>query len=400
MPMRPMMRALRSGHWPSLLGSWLHFETSFMVWLLIGALGVPIGDEFGLSATQKGLLVGVPLLGGALLRVPVGLGSDWVGPKPVGILLLVCELAALLWGWLGATSYMDVLGIGLVLGVAGASFAVALPLASRAYPPAHQGVAMGVTASGNSGTVLSVLLAPRFAEIVGWRGVFGVMMWPVVLTMLVFAVLVRGDVGTVPWRDRRAPWDSLTDALTRRSLYRLGFLYSVTFGGFAGLCSFLPIFFHDQYGLDLVAAGMITAVCGLAGSLARPWGGYVADRQGGRAVLLLVFPAIAALTGAAGLLPSLGVAATLLVTAVAAMGFGNGIVFQVVSKRFPKQMGVASGLIGAAGGFGGFLLPSWLGALRDITGTYMSGFFLFTGAALVAVGSLLGLQQRFDSPSH
>lgn len=398
--MRPMMRALRSGNWPSLLGSWLHFEVSFMVWLLIGALGVPIGDEFSLSATQKGLLVGVPLLGGALLRVPVGLGSDWVGPKPIGILLLVCELAALLWGWRGAASYVDVLGIGFVLGFAGASFAVALPLASRAYPPAHQGMAMGVTASGNSGTVLSALVAPRLAELVGWRGVFGVMMGPVALTVLLFAALVRGDVGTVPGRDRHAPWDSLTDALTRRSIYWLGFLYSVTFGGFAGLCSFLPIFFHDQYGLDLVAAGTITAVCGLAGSLARPFGGYMADQKGGRPVLLLTFLAIAGLSGAAGLLPSLGVAVTLLVTAVAAMGFGNGAVFQVVSDRFVTRMGVASGLIGAAGGFGGFLLPSWLGVLRDATGTYMSGFFFFAASAIVALGSVFLMRERFEPASH
>ncbi len=151
-----MWKAFRSGHWPTLLGAWLHFEVSFMAWLLIGALSVPIASEFGLTATEKGLLVALPLLGGAFLRVVVGFGSDWYGPKVMGLSVLTCELAAVVWGWLGAASYGQVLAVGLLLGVAGTSFAVALPIASRAYPPAHQGLAMGVAASANSGTVLSM----------------------------------------------------------------------------------------------------------------------------------------------------------------------------------------------------------------------------------------------------
>ena len=137
--MKTVIGALRSGHWPSLAGAWLHFEVSFMAWLLIGGLGLSIAAEFGLTATQKGLLVAVPLLGGALLRVIVGASSDRFGPKSIGLALLGCECLALVWGWLDASSYLQVLGVGLLLGAAGASFAVALPLASRAYPPAHQG---------------------------------------------------------------------------------------------------------------------------------------------------------------------------------------------------------------------------------------------------------------------
>ena len=158
------LQALRSGHWPTLLGAWLHFEISFMVWLLIGAMGIPISEEFSLSASQKGLLVGIPLLGGALFRVIVGPLGDRLGAKVVGLGILGLEGIGLLLGWLGGTSFESMLGIGLFLGFAGASFAIALPLASQAYPSAHQGLAMGVAGIGNSGVLLAAFMAPRLAE--------------------------------------------------------------------------------------------------------------------------------------------------------------------------------------------------------------------------------------------
>src|SRR5574341_1428089 len=217
--MRTILSALRSGHWPSLIGAWLHFEVSFMAWLLIGALGIPIAEELGLSSTEKGLLVACPLLGGAFLRVGVGLASDRIGAKKTGLYLLGCVIGAVVWGWLGATSYGQMLGMGLLLGVAGASFAVALPIASRAYPPAHQGLAMGIAASANSGTVLAMFLAPRIAEFVGWHGVFGVMLGPVLVTSLLFAVLVRGGIGVSRQEYRVHWWGTRGDALRRPSMY-------------------------------------------------------------------------------------------------------------------------------------------------------------------------------------
>ena len=182
--------ALRSGHWPSLLGAWLHFEVSFVVWLLVGALSIPISEEFGLSAFQKGLLVGIPLLGGSILRVVVGPLSDWVGAKTVGLAILVLEAIALLLGWHWGTSFGEILVVGLLLGIAGASFAVALPVASQAYPAAHQGLAMGVAAVGNSGVLLASLFAPRLAALYGWHQVFALMLMPVLGNGLCF-FLVR-----------------------------------------------------------------------------------------------------------------------------------------------------------------------------------------------------------------
>ncbi len=393
--MKEIVRAIRSGHWPSLLAAWLHFGVSFMVWLLVGALGIMISEDFGLTATQMGLLVTVPLLSGALLRIPVGMCSDRFGPKPVGLALLAVELVAVCWGWLGATSYLHILGVGLGLGAAGASFAVAMPLASRAYPPAHRGLAMGVAASANGGVVVVAFFAPRLVETAGWHGVFGLMAVPILLTLPLFALLVRQDIG---WSAGGASlrWGDETARLLKNPLtYWLCAAYAVTFGGFEGLASFLPIFFHYQYGVDTVMAGTLTAACGLAGSAIRPFGGHAADRLGGFAMLAVVFPVLVVLMIAVGFLPVLHWVTPLAVTAALAMGFGNGAVFQIVSDRYPKEVGTVSGLIGAAGALGGFVLPVSLGVLKDATGTYQSGFLVFAALACAAwIGTLFFTRRR------
>lgn len=162
-----ILTALRSGHWPTLIGAWLHLTLSFMVRLLIGALGVLIADAFHLTDTEKAVAVATPLLGGALLRIVPGWSCDWLGAKRTGIAVLICELLAVVWGWLGIQSYAQLILVGLCLGAGGASFAVALPLAGRAYPLTHQGLVMGLAASGNIGTVGIMLAAPRWGDIIG-----------------------------------------------------------------------------------------------------------------------------------------------------------------------------------------------------------------------------------------
>lgn len=395
--MKDIVRAIRSGHWPSLAAAWLHFEVSFMAWLLVGALGVFIADEFHLTATQKGLLVAMPLLGGAVLRIGAGMYSDRFGPKPTGLVLLAGETLVLVWGWLGVSTYGELLAMGLCLGVAGASFAVSLPLAARAYPPAHRGLAMGVAASANSGIVLAAFFAPRLGLLVGWRGVFGLMVVPVIVTLVLYGALVRRDIGSAGGR-AVGGWDHMATLLRQPTSYWLCFLYGVTFGGFAGLSSFLPIFLHDYYAVDAVTAGSVTALCGLAGSLIRPWGGHVADRAGGRLVLGWLLPVITGLIVAASCLLPLARAVPVLVAVAAGLGFGNGVVFQIVSDRYPKQMGTASGLIGAAGGLGGFFLPAWLGLLKDATGTYRSGFLAFAALTFLAWGSVVAGKRRGTGP--
>src|SRR6516165_11858462 len=160
---------MRAGHWPSLLSAFLYFDISFMVWVLLGALANSIVPDFGLNEAERGLMLAVPLLGGSILRLVLGLMTDHIGARRTGIIGLVLTLLPLLIGWLWADSFPAILLVGLMLGVAGASFAAALPLASRWYPPQYQGMAMGIAGAGNSGTALATLFAPILAQALGWH---------------------------------------------------------------------------------------------------------------------------------------------------------------------------------------------------------------------------------------
>lgn len=388
--------ALRSGHWQTLAGAWVHLTVSFMVWLLFGALAVAIGEDLHLTATQQSVLVALPLLGGALLRIVAGWACDWYGAKRTGLLVLVLQLIAIIWAALGGRSYAEMLGIGLLLGAGGASFAVAMPVASRAYPVAHQGLVLGLVASGNIGTVLVLLLAPRWEVQLGWHGACGIMAVPILVAIGLFALVVREEslsrsaAGGVWWQHA---WGMVHVP----SVYWLCLVYGITFGGFVGLTSFLPVLLHDHYGSDPIAAGAIAALCGFTGSLIRPVGGYVADRWGGVPVLAGVFVVLALMTTLAGSLPVLPWAVGLLVMTTAIMGFGNGVIFQIVSAWFPKDIGLASGLVGAAGGIGGFFVPIGFGLLREGTGTFVFGFMglaVVSAAAAMTVNSALRRRAR------
>src|SRR5438552_18266923 len=178
--------------------AFLYFDISFMVWVLLGALANSIVPDFGLDAAQKGFMVAVPLLGGALLRLPLGLFTDYFGARRTGLLGLVLTLVPLVLGWVWADSFSNVLLVGLLLGVAGASFAVALPLASRWYPPHLQGVAMGIAGSGNSGTALATFFGPRLAEWWGWHAVFGLALLPLIATLVIFVLFAKDSPGQPP----------------------------------------------------------------------------------------------------------------------------------------------------------------------------------------------------------
>ena len=367
-----------AGHTPSLVAALVHFDISFMVWVLLGALGAYVAQDLGLSAVQKGLMVAVPPLGGAGFRLIVGTMADRVGTRRTGLVTLGLTLVPLLWGWLAGGTYLQVLGIGLLLGIAGASFAVALPLASRWYPPEYQGLALGIAGAGNSGTLIAALAAPRLAEHVGWHGAFGLASLPVALAWVVFAVMAKE-----PPRPATAV-TGLRSLLEEADARWLCSFYLVTFGGFVGLAAYLPIFFVDGFGLGKVTAGGYAALCAAAGSFLRPAGGALADRLGGARVLTGALGMVAVLALALATLPGLAITVGLLFATLGALGTGNGAVFQLVGNRFPARMGAMTGLVGAAGGLGGFLLPFAFGSLRGSTGGFGAGFVVFAVTALVA----------------
>lgn len=399
--LKDSLHALRSGHWPSLLGAWLHFEVSFMVWLLVGALSIAISEEFGLSAFHKGVLVGIPMLGGSLLRIVIGPLGDKVGAKSVGLAILGLEALALILGWQWGTNFGEMLIVGLLLGIAGASFVIALPLASQAYPPAHQGLAMGVAAVGNSGVLLAAIFAPRLAVMFGWHQVFALMLIPVFGTACVFFWLVQPASAKSQKEKQSQPYLSfLYQGLRQKSMYWLCGLYAVTFGGFVGLASYLPIYFHDQFHMDMVTAGSLTACAALAGSVARPIGGFLADRLGGLLLLKGLFGMITIFCIASGQFSTIPWALMMVLGIMLCLGLGNGAVFQVVSCRFQGKMGTASGLIGAAGALGGFLLPTGFGWLKELTGTFSSGFLAFGLVSGLAVISVMIAQRstKWDTP--
>lgn len=381
----------KSGHLPTLFSSFLYFDVSSMIWILLGGLGNYIASDLHLNPAQKGLMTAIPLLGGSILRVAFGQLTDRIGPRKTGCIGLALTLLPLLGGWWLADSIHGVYLIGLLLGVAGASFAVALPMTSRWYPPGYQGLALGIVGAGNSGTILSTFFAPRLAEAFGWHAVFGIAIIPLVIVAAAFVLLAREAPDPV----KPASAADFFAVLAERDTYLFGLFYGVTFGGFVGLASFLSILLHDQYGISKVAAGDLTSLCVVAGSFLRPVGGFLADRLGGIRMLSILYGAAALLALGIAQLPALWLAVTLLFLLMGCLGIGNGSVFQLVPQRYGKRVGIATGILGAAGGLGGFFLPTIVGSLKQITGSYASGLAVLAGLAVVALVALAVAQMEW-----
>lgn len=381
------------GHAPTLFAAFLYFDLSFMVWVILGPLGVAIAKDFNLDPAQKGLMVAVPVLAGALLRLVNGVLVDRIGPKKTGMIGQLIVLTGLVLTWaVGVHSYNQVLALGLILGVAGSSFAVALPLASRWYPQEHQGLALGIAGAGNSGTALAALFAPLLAKTYGWQNVIGLAAIPLAVAFIVYMLMAK-DAPEQPKPKKLAEY---LDVLKVPDAWWLMLLYAVTFGGFVGLASSLTMYFNSEYGLDPVIAGFFTAACVFAGSFIRPVGGALADRHGGVRTLTVVY-ALAAigLAVASFQLPSAWLALAVLMFSMLALGAGNGAVFQLAPQRFRKEIGVMTGLIGMTGGIGGFYLASTLGMAKKATGSYQLGFLGFAALALFALFALHGLKARW-----
>ncbi|HWI25373.1 MAG TPA: MFS transporter [Stellaceae bacterium] len=402
----------KTGHWPTLLAAFLYFDFSFMVWVALGPLILYVARPLGLSVGDRFDIVAIPILAGAVLRVPLGALADHIGAKATGAGAQLLVIIAIAYPWLaGLHSKLELELLALALGFAGASFAVALPQASRWYPPRYQGLVMGIAGAGNMGVVLETLSAPWLAEHFGWQTAFGTLLLFLVPT-LVFYLCAAKDA---PEHRQRASWRSYRALLADGDSWRFMFFYFITFGGFVGLANALPLYFTLQFHVSGIAAGLIVAVIVFFGSAFRPLGGHIADRLGGIRTLLALFAvvslayfAIAFLPAgpAAAVGPGWGVAAMpgiawiamlLFSIGVLALGMGNGAVFQLVPQRFRREIGVMTGLVGCAGGIGGFLLARVLGLSKVYSGGFTDGFMLFSLLALACLAGLSLVRKRWRS---
>ena len=384
---------LKAGHFPTLLAAFFYFDMSFMVWVLLGALAVQMSADLGLNPAQNGFMVALPVLAGALLRVVFGVLVDRLQPRRAGIIGQVIVIAGLACTWLvGIKTYSGTLGLGLILGVAGASFTVALPLASRWYPPQYQGIALGIAGAGNSGTVFASLFAPAFAAAIGWNNVLGLAAIPLTIAFIVYLFAAKDSPTAPPPKE----WSEYLAVLRMSDSWWFMLFYSVTFGGFVGLASSLAIYFNAEYGLDAVKAGYFTAGCVFVGSLVRPIGGALADRIGGIKMLTTMYGIAAVILVLVSFRPqSVYTALVLFAGCMLAFGMGNGSVFQLVPQRFRHEIGVMTGLVGMTGGVGGFFLASSLGLSRQVTGSYQLGLLVFAALAVAAFVGLTHIKQRW-----
>ncbi len=384
----------QSGHRPTLLAAFLYFDIAFMCWVMLGPLAPIISKDLGLDPAQKGFMVAVPTLAGAVIRLVNGLLVDRIGPKLTGTIsqLVVIVGLAVAW-WFGVESYEATLAVGVILGFAGASFAVSLPLASRWYPAEHQGKAMGIAGMGNSGTVFASLFAALLAKAYGWTNVFGLALIPLVAVFLFYLFAAEDS----PDQPEAKPLSAYAAVLKEADAWWFMLFYFVTFGGFVGLSNSLPTFFTDSFGVTPVMAGYCTAAAVFMGSLLRPIGGGLADRFGGIRTLTVVYLVAAALLVAisASATSGLALAVALFVAVMGTLGVGNGAVFQLVPQRFRKEIGVMTGLVGFGGGLGGFYLASSLGAIKKFTGSASIGFLIFAVLAVVALAGLTAVKSRW-----
>lgn len=382
----------RSGHWPTLFTSFLYFDVSFMVWTILGPLGAQIGQALSLTTEQKYLMVALPTLAGAFLRIVLGLMVDKVGAKKTGIIAQLIVIGGLAAAWIfGFPYYYVALLMGVILGFAGASFAVALPQAGRWYPPHMQGLVMGLAGAGNVGVVIDSLIAPRLATAYGWQNVFGIVLLPMILVLAVYIWLAKD----APVEVKSKKLSDYLVLLKQRDAHWFCFYYMVSFGGFVGLASSFVLYFTSQYGVSPIEAGNMAALCTLAGAMSRPVGGALADRLGGiRALTFFYTGAAISLMGVAFCIP-LTINVMFMLIASAFFGMANGSVFQLIPQRFPREIGLMTGLVGCGGGVGGFLLALMLGYSKGQTGHYTGGLLIFSALCGSALFGLTVVKTRW-----
>jgi len=386
--------------WRVLAVSTLAFTVCFMVWMMFGVIGIPLQKQLGLNATEFGLLTAMPVLSGSLARVPLGIWTDRYGGRIVMTILMAVTVPAI-WLMAYATQYWQFLAIGLFVGLAGGSFSVGTPYVARWFPKSRQGMAMGVYGAGNSGSAVNKFLAPALLVAGGWA-----------LVPQVYAAILAGTV-VLFWlgsahdpRHLVASKLRFTDqlkALRDRRVLKYCQYYSIVFGGYVALALWLVQYYVGEYGLDIRVAALLAACFSLPGGVLRAIGGVLSDKYGAHKVtwwvllvswvclFVLSYPqtdfTIATIDGARTFHIGLNVYTFTALMGVlgVAFAFGKASVFKYISVDYPDNIGAISGIVGLAGGLGGFVLPILFGALLDVTGVRSSAFMLLYGVVWVSL---------------
>ena len=386
--------------WSVLAVSTLAFTVCFMVWMMFGVIGIPIRKQLNLNATEFGLLTAMPVLTGSLIRVPLGIWTDRFGGRVVMAVLMAVTVPAI-WLMAYATQYWHFLAIGLFVGLAGGSFSVGTPYVARWFPKERQGFAMGVYGAGNSGAAVNKFVAPAILVAFGWQAVPQVYAAVMLGTLLLFWMFSYSDPshlvpGTVTFREQ-------LKALKDPKVLRYCQYYSIVFGGYVALSLWMVQYYVGEFGLDIRVAALLAAAFSLPGGVLRAIGGWLSDRYGAHSVtwwvmwvswiclFLLSYPqttfTIVTVDGARTFHVGLNVYAFtgLMFILGIAWAFGKASVFKYISDDYPRNIGAISGIVGLAGGMGGFLLPILFGALMDLTGIRSSAFMLMYGVVWVSL---------------
>lgn len=438
--MKQVIASLRSGNWKALLACFLYFDTGFTVWVMFGPLAPYVSKQLSLSPAQAGFLVAVPVLSAAILRVTLGNLFQSVDGRRLALLgIAISSIPSLILLFPVTPTYSLLLMLGVLLGLGGASFAVALPMAGSSYPPRVQGLVLGLAAAGNIGAVVDGFLFPTLAQHFGWQRATAaalpllaltavlVLLWAEdrsakdgsgaralagfvvsLLSVMGLVILVNaglfghGKTGSLllPVLGAAVALAVLPRkywlVLAERDAWVIMLVYSITFGGFVGMSSYVSLLLTTQYELSRVDAGMVMAALSFLGAMVRPVGGHLADRLSGVRVLLMLLLGIALSNVAfAILMPPLAGAIALLTTLYLCFGLGNGATFQLVPHRWKGKTGLMTGIIGAAGGIGGFYLPVVMGIARESTGSYQMAFMTFGVLAAAAFAAVVILHRQW-----
>ncbi len=393
----PEASARRAGQGRNLGLALLAFGVTFWAWNLIAPLGVRYTEQLSLSAGQKALLVATPVLVGSLGRIVTGALTDRFGGRLMfTVLTAVSVVPVLLVAFAGTVgSYPFLLVCALLLGVAGTTFAIGIPFVNAWYEPARRGFATGLFGAGMGGTALSAFFTPRFVRWFGYVPTHLIMAGMLIITAAVVWFAMRDAPA---WRRNPDPVvPKLAAALKLPVTWQMAFLYAVTFGGFVAFSTYLPTYLKDVYDFDLTAAGTRTAGFAIAAVVARPVGGVLSDRIGAPRVVTISLAGAAVLAVVVALQPPPELAAGSAFVAMAlALGLGTGGVFAWVAKRAPaERVGSVTGIVGAAGGLGGYFPPLVMGATYDADAhSYGIGLVLLCATAVAALVFTVVLSRR------